>query len=122
LEWKPGKVLGLSATPERYGEQTETDQIFSLCGGVVHEYGLEEAIRDGYLSKYFYHLERVSLTHDESEEYDGMMAEIGRWLARSRDSSGNIHFNSLPEHVKILIFNAKSIIKKATRKRVNAPK
>lgn len=116
LEWKPGKVLGLSATPERYGDQTGTDQIFSICGEVIHEYGLKEAIRDGHLSKYFYYVERVSLTDDESEDYNSMMAEIGIWLARVRDSGGNLNFNSLPEHVQILIFQAKNIIKKAEMK------
>ena len=46
-EWSPGKILGLSATPERYGDPAGTARMNSLCGEVVHEYSLSDALRDG---------------------------------------------------------------------------
>ncbi|HIF49701.1 MAG TPA: hypothetical protein EYQ68_07460 [Cytophagales bacterium] len=113
-EWNPNKILGLSATPERM--DSGTSQVFSLCGEIVHEYGIKQAIKDGYLSKYHYYIQRVSLTKDESDTYDDQMDVVSRLLAMHRNSEGTIDWKSLPKHVQLKIFEAKKIIKKAVNK------
>jgi hypothetical protein len=57
--------LGLSATPERAWDSIGTERTFSYFDGVVYEYGIGEAIRDGYLSKYQYFPRFVSLSDSE---------------------------------------------------------
>ncbi len=93
-----------------------TSQVFSLCGEIVHEYGIKQAIKDGYLSKYHYYIQRVSLTKDESDTYDDQMDVVSRLLAMHRNSEGTIDWKSLPKHVQLKIFEAKKIIKKAVNK------
>ena len=68
-----------------------------MCGEVVHSYGIEEAIRDGYLSRYFYNIERVTLTEKETEEYDSRMDQIKRLLQMFAEEDGPIDFAKAPE-------------------------
>lgn len=61
--------LGLSATPEIEDDLERTDLVYDNFGGIVYEYGLEEAIENGFLTKYTYHPIFVDLTDDELEKY-----------------------------------------------------
>ena len=115
-EWSPRKILGLSATPERYGDPAGTARMNSLCGEVVHEYSLSDALHDGYLTDYLYNIERVSLTGPETEDYDNRMDKIVRQLTLHRRKDGKVDWKSLPPGLKNAIIQAKRIIKKAERK------
>lgn len=71
--------LGLSATPERHNPK-ETEGIFGyfLAEGVnSFQFGLKEAIDQGYLSPYEYYPIPVALTDDESAEYQKQTKSIG---------------------------------------------
>ena len=114
--WNPDRVLGLSATPERYGDSEGTARMKSLCGDIVHTYGLSDALRDGFLTPYVYNIERVSLNHDEMVDYDGRMAKIVRHLNIHRKKNGKISWKSLPQGLRTSIIQAKRIIKKAEQK------
>jgi superfamily II DNA or RNA helicase len=73
--------LGLSATPERWYDDDGTEALLSyFSGGIVFEYGLGEAIENGYLSEYYYVPHIVELTADEAEQYRDLSRAIGRCI------------------------------------------
>lgn len=61
--------LGLSATPERMFDEEGTGRILEFFGKNEFEYGLNEAISDGYLSEFSYYPYFCRLTPDEIAEY-----------------------------------------------------
>jgi superfamily II DNA or RNA helicase len=74
--------LGLSATPVRWYDEEGTEALTRyFTGGVVFEYGLQEAIENGYLCEYYYVPHVVSLTDEEAEEYVAISSAIGKRLA-----------------------------------------
>lgn len=81
--------LGLSATPERWYDETGTHALNEyFSNGVVYEYGLEQAIENGHLCEYYYVPHVVSLTDDEEEEYLALSRAIGRRMAEQ--SGGDV--------------------------------
>ena len=61
--------LGLSATPSRIWDDIGTSMIMNYFGGIIYEYSIKDAIKDGIIVPYEYHVEFVYLTPDELEEY-----------------------------------------------------
>ena len=80
--------LGLSATPERHGDQEGTRAIFDYFGEVVFEFGIERAIKEGVLVPYHYHPVLVDLTDDEAASYCELTEKIARIWARADDDEG----------------------------------
>jgi len=70
--------LGLSATPKRIWDDIGTNMILDYFGGIIYEYTLKDAIRDGRIVPYEYHIEYVYLTNDELEKYKEVSAKIMR--------------------------------------------
>ena len=61
-----GPRLGLSATPERAGDDVGTSAILDYFGGVLEpRYTLADAVRDRVLTPYFYRPRTVSLLETE---------------------------------------------------------
>jgi superfamily II DNA or RNA helicase len=108
------KVLGLSATPERFDEGDERVRL--LCGSVIHEYNLEDAIKDKHLTEYVYNIHCVNLDSEEEQAYDEIKLEISRQVNKFRDKNGNINFKKLPKSLQLKFIQAKRIIKKANAK------
>jgi superfamily II DNA or RNA helicase len=108
------KVLGLSATPERFDEGDERVRL--LCGPVIHEYNLEDAIKDKHLTEYVYNIHTVNLDSEEEQAYDEIKLEISRQINRFRDKNGRINFKKLPKSLQLKFIQAKRIIKKANQK------
>ena len=108
------KVLGLSATPERFDEGDERVRL--LCGPVIHEYNLEDAIKDKHLTEYVYNIHTVNLDSEEEQAYDEIKLEISRQVNKFRDKNGNINFKKLPKSLQLKFIQAKRIIKKANAK------
>jgi len=78
-----GARLGLSATPERYGDPDGTAAILSFFGGVLEpRYTLEDAIRDQVLTPYFYRPHTVRLTDTEGEQWRRLAIDAARLRAR----------------------------------------
>ncbi len=48
--------LGLSATPARYFDGEGTDFLLDYFDGIVHTYEMADALRDGFLCPYEYHV------------------------------------------------------------------
>lgn len=70
-----GMRLGLSATPRRWYDDEGTEVIFSYFGKTCFEYSLEDAIGK-YLTPYRYYPQLVSLSDDETEQYEELTARI----------------------------------------------
>lgn len=74
--------LGLSATPDHYMDEAANVRLADFYGPAVTPYTLGDALRDGVLTPYRYHVELVDLTADETERYDRLTDEIGTAVAR----------------------------------------
>lgn len=64
--------LGLSATPERMFDEDGTGRILEFFGNNEFEYGLNEAISNGYLSEFSYNPYFCKLTVEEIAEYGNL--------------------------------------------------
>jgi len=85
LELDSGPRLGLSATPTRAGDPGGTAAIFNYFDGVVPPpFTLFDAIKAGTLSKYAYHVHRVSLESDEQDHWNKLTHEIRKQFAQSQ--------------------------------------
>jgi superfamily II DNA or RNA helicase len=69
--------LGLSATPDREWDDEGNQSIFDYFGQVVYEYNISDAIRDGFLSKYYYFQYIVPLNFEERTSF----TEVSRSIA-----------------------------------------
>lgn len=75
--------LGLSATPEIEDDLERTDLVYDNFGGIVFEYGLEEAIENGFLTRYTYHPIFIDLTDEELEKYKKYSRIIATLIGKS---------------------------------------
>lgn len=82
--------LGLSATPERWMDETGTDLLRTYYKGVVYRFSLEEAIAQKFLTPYEYYPILVSLTEDEIIEYMRLTKEIGVLIQQQRSMNDNV--------------------------------
>jgi superfamily II DNA or RNA helicase len=74
-----GARLGLSATPDRYGDPEGTQAIFDYFGKVLEpRFTLDDAIRQKVLVEYDYQLEVCQLTEDEQFAWDKLSKMIGQ--------------------------------------------
>jgi DNA phosphorothioation system restriction enzyme len=71
--------MGLSATPERYYDDTGTEELFNYFeNGIVFEYGIRKAIDNGFLCEYYYIPHIIELTEDEEYRYLNLSERIGQ--------------------------------------------
>jgi superfamily II DNA or RNA helicase len=79
-----GPRLGLSATPRRAGDPLGTDQILTYFNGIVAPpFTLQDAIKSGALTPYFYHVHTVTLTDAEQVAWDEVTKRIKRLSAQN---------------------------------------
>ena len=84
-----GPRMGLSATPQRYGDAVGTAKIFDYFGKVVEPpFTLIDAIKAKRLVEYEYHPEPIRLTAEESEAWELATREISLEYARSKRDDG----------------------------------
>lgn len=62
--------LGLSATPDRWWDETGTTYLKGFFGDTVYEYDMKTAIKNGALTEYTYKPFIIDLTDDELERYE----------------------------------------------------
>jgi len=70
--------LGLSATPNRWFDESGTIALRTYFGDTVYEFSLNQAIKMGYLCPYYYHPHLVELTDEEFEEYERLTERISK--------------------------------------------
>lgn len=78
-----GAHLGLSATPDRYGDEEGTQRIRVAFGENLEPvFGIAEALAEGTLSPYIYYPSFVHLDEEEQEEWAAATAQISQLLQR----------------------------------------
>lgn len=104
-----GAVLGLSATPERYGDPEGTQALRDYFGDDLEPtFDLVDAIKRQVLVPYDYEFRTCSLTDDEQEGWDAYTAAIGKELARND--------GRMTEECRILLRNRARVLKGAAAK------
>ncbi|MBE0477818.1 DEAD/DEAH box helicase [Candidatus Aerophobetes bacterium] len=76
-------TLGLSATPERYGDLGFEEKIAPNLGEIIYTYSYNDALRDGIIPPYKLFTLKVKLRDEEYsqyEEYTDQISKIGRML------------------------------------------
>ena len=83
LSLDTGPRLGLSATPRRAGDPEGTARILDYFNGIVPPpFTLQDAIKSGALTPYFYHIHTVVLTDSEQQGWDEITKRIRRLSAQ----------------------------------------
>jgi superfamily II DNA or RNA helicase len=114
LEINAAKRLGLSATPERYGDPEGTAKILTyFCGVLEPPFTLSDAIKSGRLVQYEYHPTAVHLTLEESEQWIKLSKEIAAEIARASSREKALAIN---ERARNLLIKRARIAKKARAK------
>lgn len=87
LSLNTGPRLGLSATPRRAGDPYGTGRILDYFGGVVPPpFTLQDAIKSGALTPYFYHINTAILSASEQKEWDKITKRIRQLSAQNSDA------------------------------------
>jgi superfamily II DNA or RNA helicase len=108
-----GGRLGLSATPERFGDPGGTAAIMDYFGGVLDpEFGIEDAIEAGRLTPYEYFVHVVRLSEEEVDDWEALSLRIRQMAARYKDGQSG----PLPDDLKFLLIRRARIAKRATSK------
>lgn len=102
--------LGLSATPfNDDDDEMETEALFPNIAkdrllryyqNIVHEYSLSDAINDGVLTPYDYHIVPVYLTMEEQTYYDELSSKIEKTII---NSNGRL---SKEEQERLMIYSS----------------
>jgi len=110
IEWR----LALSATPERWFDDSGTDALFEYFGPVLEpQFTLEDALNKGALVPYLYYPIFVELTPEEQDEYLDLSESISKLFARAdknKDIDDNVPLKSLLVKRARLIAGAKNKI------------
>jgi superfamily II DNA or RNA helicase len=108
----PKMRLGLSATPELFFSVDKTKRLLNYFGGVIAEYSLEQAIRDGKLVGYEYHPIFVKLSRDEKERYKEITKKIVKILGYDEEGPKD----KLEKAAEMLLFKRARIVYGAEEK------
>jgi superfamily II DNA or RNA helicase len=110
-----GPRLGLSATPQRAGDPVGTGRIFDYFNGVVPPpFTLQDAIKSGALTPYFYHIHTVTLTSIEQESWDDLTKRIRRLSAQNASAKDYDHSADL--QIKKVLIERGRLLKQAEGK------
>ena len=79
--------IGLSATPDRFYDEEGTVILKNYFGKTVVKYEISDAIADGTLCPYYYHVIQVPLTEEEMDEYRSLSISISRLSPSNKDNN-----------------------------------
>lgn len=112
-----GARLGLSATPRRYGDPEGTAALFDYFGGLVSPpYTLDDAIKSGVLTKYFYNPLTITLTQKEQEDWNDVTKQISQLMARMKSNDNADPSVASNTRMKQLLISRAHIVKNASGK------
>lgn len=112
--WDCTRRLGLSATPKRYGDEAGTRVLREWFGPIVHEFGIEDAIKAGRLTRYWYEPLAVGLNADETEAYTELSKKIAQLWARVKH--GDKDRAGLEQQLQTKLLARARIVKQAAAK------
>ena len=108
-----GSRLGLSATPQRYGDPEGTASIVEYFGPVVPPpITLQDAVAAGRLVDYLYYPHAIRLNAEEAEEWKSLTKAVRFEMALSSKTDGA----KLSERAKMLLIRRSRVAKKAAAK------
>jgi superfamily II DNA or RNA helicase len=114
MSYKTGGALGLSATPERYGDAEGTEEILKYFKKILKpEFTLIDAIESGRLVPYIHKPLEVELTEDEEEDYSSLSLKISKLFNLIENGKND---TEIQKQLEILLFARAKIIKKAKNK------
>tara|TARA_X000001036_G_C20677936_1_gene804856 strand:- start:216 stop:2330 length:2115 start_codon:yes stop_codon:yes gene_type:complete len=114
LDINVGAALGLSATPERYGDTEGTDEIYKFFSKILKpEFTILDAINCGRLVPYIHEPFEVKLTPSEEDEYKELSLKISKIYSMLEKGEKN---SDLQSQLELLLFKRSKIIKKAENK------
>ena len=112
-----GARLGLSATPRRFGDEIGTSAIFNYFGQVIPPvFTLNDAIKSGVLTKYFYYPHEIKLKDSEQDDWDEITKKISRLIAQKSGSEKNFSSIMQDSQISNLMIQRARIIKNAEAK------
>lgn len=115
LSIEAGARLGLSATPERYGDAAGTARILGYFGPrLMPTFGIPEAIAARRLVPYDYYVHQVRLTALEQQTWNDLTEAIRREYSRLRKSETGTRIAS--KRFRLLLFRRAAILKQAQNK------
>ena len=110
LQIDAGHRLGLSATPNRFGDPEGTAKIFDYFGLVVPPpFTLTDAVKSGRLVEYEYHPHPIHLTAEEADTWKSFTRQIGIEILKSKNAAGETR---LSERLKKLLIQRSRVQKK----------
>jgi len=104
--------LGLSATPDRWYDDSGTVALQSYFGDTVFRLDLDDAIKRGILVPYLYYPKVVELTLDEMVEYQ----EISEQISKLAAILSTKHDEALEDRLEILLFQRTRLLNSASEK------
>jgi superfamily II DNA or RNA helicase len=112
--------LGLSATPERSFDPEGNKAIDDFFKELVYVYSMEQALADGRLCPYYYHVYAVTLSTEEYDKYLWYTRRIislrGNEKQQTLSLQTNDKIGSDSDDVEQLLFARARILKKASTK------
>ncbi len=102
--------LGLTATPVRYFDIAGTEKIVRYFNDTVYKYTLKDAIRDGWLTPYDYHIFFGYLNEGETREYQKLTKKYAKSYAIGKNMKQE------NDTLSAVLFERARIIKKALNK------
>lgn len=116
FQWR----LGLSATPERKYDEVGSGAIEQYFQGVVYTYTMAQALADGNLTPYEYHVYPAYLSDSEFEEYQNLTRKITGLRNRSSNDPTSTQTNNRVDgdndDLERLLFQRANILKRCTSK------
>ena len=101
--------LGLSATPNRWFDESGTTALKTYFGDTVYEFSLNKAIKNGYLCPYYYHPHLVELTDDEFKEYERLTESISKLYHQ-------VEYDEASEALERLLIKRATLLNRAENK------
>lgn len=99
---RSGGRMGLSATPDRYGDPEGTAAIYRYFGKILQpEFSLVDALDAGVLVPYEYHFNTCSLSDEESEDWDSLTKRIAQDIARHKGQVSELGLHLLRQRSRI---------------------
>jgi superfamily II DNA or RNA helicase len=112
LRLPAGGRLGLSATPERFGDPEGTAKLLEYYGPILKPpFGIPEAQAAGRLVPYDYFVHTADLTEDEDSEYERLSQRLRQLCARTEKDGSDAG-----QQIQMLQIARARIVKKARQK------